>query len=244
MFSALGIGRSGLHANQYKLDSVADEIANVGTDGYKKSNVSFQELLPGEDVTLGTKAGIKKLDFSQGVPRETGYRWDFAIEGDGFFSLVNADGDAFFTRDGAFQLSQEGTLVDYAGNALVVEYNQDLEEIPVDTMQVNAEGGISGVVDGEVVQVGRIPLFMPENPQQMIHIGEGKFLPAAGDQVFNSVDNPDMFGSINQGFLESSNSDLTRAMTEMITAQRAYSLNSQAIRSTDDIMRMINEMKR
>ena len=117
MFSALGIGRSGLHANQYKLDSVADEIANVSTDGYKRSNVSFQELLPGEDITLGTKAGIRKLDFSQGVPRETGYRWDFAIEGDGFFSVVNADGDAFFTRDGAFQMSQEGALVDYAGNA-------------------------------------------------------------------------------------------------------------------------------
>ena len=224
MNQILGIGRSGLNANQKKMDALSDHIANVSTDGYKKKEVQFQELLSNEDRSVGARSGVLKVDYSQGGLRETGYPYDLAIEGQGFFGLTDENGNVFFTRNGAFQLSQDGFLIDKEGNRVIIEQQGNFQ---------NREP----VID-------EIPLFTVENLQSLIHLGKGRYLPDGEANVINSIENPEAFGSIQAGFLENSNSDLTKALTEMITTQRAYSLNTKTIQSTDEIMRLINEMKR
>ena len=220
----LGIGRSGLNANQKKMDAVSDHIANVSTEGYKKKEVQFRELLSNEEQSVGVKSGVLKADYTQGALRETGYQWDMAIEGQGFFALTDENGNVFFTRNGAFQLSNEGILTDHKGNPLVTN--------------------VQGIIQGEDFSVEDIPLFSVDNLQSLIHLGKGRYIPGEGANLINSIENPDAFGKIQAGFLEESNAVLTTAFTEMITTQRAYTLNSRAIQSTDDLMRLVNEMKR
>ena len=222
MNQILGIGRSGLNANQKKMDALSDHIANVSTEGYKKTEVQFQELLSNEEESVGVKSAVLKADYSQGGLRQTGYQWDLAIEGQGFFGLTDESGNVFFTRNGAFQLSQDGALTDKEGNPVITQ------------QQGNPQGP---AIDG-------IPLFTVGNLQSLIHLGKGRYLPGEGANIINSTGNPDAFGTIHTGFLEGSNSDLTKALTEMITTQRAYTLNTKTIQATDEIMRLVNEMKR
>jgi flagellar basal-body rod protein FlgG len=220
----LGIGRSGLNANQKKMDALSDHIANVSTGGYKKKEVQFRELLSNEEQSAGVKSGVLKVDYSQGVLRETGYPYDLAIEGEGFFGLTDENGNVFLTRGGAFQLSQDGLLTDKEGNRLIIQQQGNLQEMDTATHE--------------------IPLFTVENLQSLIHLGMGRYIPGEGAVVINSFENPDAFGKIQTGFLEESNTDLTKAFTEMITTQRAYTLNTRTLQSTDEIMRLVNEMKR
>lgn len=244
MFGALGINRNGLHANQYKLDSISDEIANVNTDGYKKSQVSFQELLISGDTSVGAKAGINKIDFKQGILKDTGFKWDLAVEGDGFFAVRSQDGQEFLKRDGSFQMTEGGIITDRMGNYLVAEYSDDIADYNHKEINISKEGILTIDTGEETIELGKVPLFMPENIQHMDRVGENLYLPAEGDVITSSMENPEEFGDIAQGYLEGSNSDLAMAMSEMLTTQRAYSLNAQAIRSTDEIMRVINEIKR
>ena len=224
MNQILGIGRSGLNANQKKMDVLSDHIANVSTGGYKKKEVQFQELLSNEDQSVGVKSGMLKTNYSQGGLRQTGYQWDLAIEGQGFFGLTDENGNMFFTRDGAFQLSPNGALTDKQGN-------------PVITQQPVNPDGMGPDING-------IPLFTVENLQNLIHLGQGRYFPGDGANIINSNENPAAFGTIHKGVLEDSNSDITKALTEMITTQRAYTLNTKTIQSTDEIMRLVNEIKR
>lgn len=244
MLNILGIGKSGLQANQYKLDALADEIANVNTEGYKAKKVSFQELIIDQDTSVGTRAELTKTDFSQGILRDTGKKWDLAIEGAGFFGVEDGNGNIALTRNGAFSMTDEGILIGERGYRVVVEYLEGYAELDHKEVSITANGELVTFNEGTAVVVGRIPLFVPENPNLMIHLGESWFLPKEAATVFNSQDGGSEFGKIRSGFLEGSNSDLTKAMTEMIVAQRSYSLNAEALRSTDDLIRLINEMKR
>jgi flagellar basal-body rod protein FlgG len=244
MLNILGIGRSGLRANQFKLDALADEIANVNTDGYKAKKVSFQELLIDEDTSVGTRASLSKTDFSQGILKETGQKWDLAIEGPGFFGIGDENGNIALTRNGAFRMNGDGILTDEKGNKVEVEYLEGYEEVNHQSITVTGDGELLSIKDGAAETVGRITLFIPENPNSMLHLGEGMFLPQAGAEVLNSQNSGDSIGMIHSGFLEGSNADITKAMTEMIVTQRSYSLNAEAVRSTDDLMRLVNELKR
>lgn len=244
MYRTLGVSRSGLHANQYKLDAISDEIANTNTHGYKKSEVSFQELMVDRDTSVGTKAGIHKTDFSQGNLTETFSKWDLAVEGDGFFRVIGDNGALFLKRDGNFQMNEDGRLVDRAGNVLDVEYLNNVDDFNPFDIEINKNGELQVLIEDESVVVGRISLFMPESIQELERLGDNLFTTREGSLVYNSTDNPELFGDIASGVLEHSNTDLTKSMSEMVVTQRAYSLNSQALKSTDDIMRLINEIKR
>lgn len=244
MLNILGIGRSGLHANQYKLDAVADEIANVNTDGYKAKKISFQELIVDQDISVGTKAAITKTDFSQGILKDTGKRWDLAIEGSGFFGIEDDNGNMALTRNGAFTMTEAGILVDERGYGVVAEYLDGYQELDHGKVSLTADGELIVFEDGASRTVGRIPVFDVENPNALTHIGGSWFHPQADAVVISSADEGTGLGKIRSGFLEGSNSDLTKAMTEMIVAQRSYSLNAEALRSTDDLMRLVNDLKR
>ena len=243
MLTALSTGRTGLHANQYKLDALSNEIANVNTVGYKRDRISFQELIQNTDTSIGTKASTNKTDFTQGSLQQTHNKWDFAISGEGYFGITDNQGNQFLTRNGAFHLTENGDIVDDNGNGLFIEYT-GVTGYSLEDLQVNPEGILSSTINGEVVEVGFIPLYKAENPQALIKLGNGLFFVNGDEEILNSFDNPQEFGKIESGFLEMSNSELTQAMTDMIVTQRAYSLNAQTIRSTDDIMRLITEIKR
>ncbi|MDX9916836.1 MAG: flagellar hook-basal body protein [Gudongella sp.] len=241
MNNILGIGRSGLKANQLKMDVLADEVANVNTNGYKKDTVSFRELLPTGDTSAGTRAAITRTDHSQGILRETGNQWDLAIEGDGFFGVHLPDGTMVLTRAGAFTLNEDGTLTSDKGLVTMTEtpdgFNPSL-------VSVTAEGDMVLAIDGERETIGHLTMYFPQNLNDLIRIGDGMFIAREDSVLIDSRNMPEQFGNILSGFLEESNSDLTKALTDMIVAQRSYSLNAEAVRSTDDLMRIVNDLKR
>lgn len=248
MFHVLGIGKAGLHAHQYKVDALAEEVANINTDGYKVKKVRFQELLVDANTSVGSKAMVSKTDFSQGSLRETGKTWDLAVEGSGLFGVMDGMGNLTLTRSGAFRM-EDGILYDDKGNRVFVQYvdgedggnaiTPDSEALDIPSV---SEEGILKTRAG--ITIGRILLFTVQNPQELIHLGEGRYAVPEDMILESSLDEGANLGKIRSGFLENSNGNLVEAMTDMIVTQRAYSLNSEALRATDELMKLINDMKR
>ncbi|MDY0235479.1 MAG: flagellar hook basal-body protein [Gudongella sp.] len=242
MFNVLSIGKSGLKANQYKMDGIADELANVTTDGYKKRTISFQELMLDQDVNVGTKSGISKTDFSPGVLTQSEGTFDMAIDGEGFFGVKDSNGNLMLTRNGAFYADAENNIRNQSGDILQIEYFTSINEWEGRDVTISENGSIKGGADNETL--GRVMLYMPENLANLTAIGEGRFTLSPDENLIEQTENPALFGKIRQNFIEGSNADMTRAMTEMIITQRAYSLNASTIQSTDELMQLINDIKR
>lgn len=246
------LSQSGLHAQQLKMDQIANDIANVNTTGYKKKTTGFRELLNNnvtlQDVLLadgsqitqssGVLSGVTGTHFAQGSLQETQEPFNLAIGGHGFFQVISPDGTSYLTRDGAFELDGSGQLVNSQGHTLFVNMATPAGEWP--------EGDISVTSNGEIwidnQNVGTIPLFLPENNQALQPVG-GNYFAFDDIGLINSIENVEAFGSVQQGYIEQSNVDLAQSMTEMIVAQRAYSLNAQVARSTDDMYQLINHFK-
>lgn len=239
----LNIGKSGLKANQYKMDAVADNLANVNTRGYKSKEVSFQELLNNEEISAGSKSRVGKINFQQGTLVESPFEYHMAIEGNGFFGVIDGDNNLMLTRNGSFHINEDKTISDENGYPLVVDYLIPVEEWGNDKVQISRNGEIKTVNDDNVV-LGRIILFYPENLDSLISLGEGRYLPAGEVQLYDSLENEEIFGEIHQYFLEASNADIIKNIVEMITTQRAYSLSLKAVQTTDEMMNIINGIKR
>lgn len=242
MFNVLSIGKSGLKANQFKMDGIADELSNVTTEAYKKRSISFQELLLNQDVNMGTKSGISKVDFSQGILTQSGSAFHMAIDGDGFFGVRDNNDNLSLTRNGAFFSDPANNIRNSSGELLDIEYAKPISEWEGKAVTISGDGTIEERESGEIL--GRVNLYMPENITSLRPLGGSKFAIGLGENLIEQSQNPNIFGSIRQNFLEGSNSDMTRAMTEMIVTQRAYSLNASTVQSTDELMRLINEIKR
>jgi flagellar basal-body rod protein FlgG len=245
--NVLGINKSGLKAIQNKMDAISDDLANINTTGYKRKEISFQELVhntiegTGFSINAGSKSSINTINFKQGTVSNSPNMMDMAIEGDGFFGIRDANGNLYLSRNGSFKIDGGSNIVDGNGYFLEVSLNMPIEQWG--KVDINAKGEIFTDVDGEYQSVGRIILYMPEILDSLTSIGEGKFLPSQNVTLRNSLDSDEGFGDIAQYSLENSNVDVTRSMAEMITAQRAYSLNSKSIQTTDDIISIINNIK-
>lgn len=239
----LSIGKSGMMSNQYKMDAIADNIANVATDGYKNKEVDFKELLNNDGINVGSKALASKLDFKQGSFVESPYDYHMAIGGDGFFGIEDENGTLILTRNGGFHMNEDGSISDHNGYSLVIDDIVPREEWPVDGVAIGPNGDItSGNQDGSYL--GKVILFYPENLDSLRAIGDGRFLPSDNVGILDSRNNEEGFGQIQQYFLETSNVDLADNFSEMIIAQRAYSLSAKAVQTADEMMTMINGMKR
>lgn len=216
MYSVLNIGKTGLKSMQTKMDAIADELANVNTNGYKRKDVNFQELLNSEafEINTGSKSGVGKISFEQGNLMESPSPYHMAIEGKGFFGVLDQDNNLMLTRNGGFHIDEAQTISDDSGYPLVVD------------------------------DEGKAVLFYPENLDSLISLGEGRYLPSENVELYDSIDNADMFGKIVPFALEGSNVEITMSMAEMISTQRAYSLNSKAVQTTDEMMSIINGIKR
>ena len=246
MLTSLNNAVSGVRAQMLRMDTLGNNIANVNTEAYKKNRTNFKDIfyrqtqgpgLPvGENVMTGSGvvvSGTEKL-FMQGSILSTDRGLDFAIEGPGFFGLDLPDGSVGYTRNGNFNLDGEGFLVNQDG-LRIYPYIQLPPE--AGTPKVDREGRINIEGEGEFWDdPDIIELFHVPNPSGMEAVGEGVFVETeASGFVSLGFPGEEGLGYIKQGSLEQSNVDLGEEMVEMILAQRSFQLNTQTIRTADEM---------
>lgn len=258
MYNILNLSKTGLKSMQTKMDAVADELANSNTYGYKKKEISFRELLTNEtfdnevimspnvnaaNINMGSRSDIGTINFQQGSIIPSSRQFDMAISGNGFFGVRDENKNLMLTRNGSFHIDSNQMISDDNGYPLDIDFIVGIEEWDFQNLNINASGEISKVSQEETVALGNIVLYTPEVMNSLTPLGENRYMPSGNVQLFNSIDHNQEFGDIIQYALEGSNVDITKTMADMITTQRAYSLNSRAIQTTDDIMSMINGIK-
>ncbi len=238
---SLHIGRTGLNANQHKMDLVSDDIANVNTIGYKSKQMSFRELLNTENISAGTASLVSKLSYNQGAFIESQNPYNLAIEGEGFFG-ISKNGEIMLTRNGGFTLDADNNIVDAEGNTLMIDYTINPNDWADEPISIDEEGYLYQNIEGENTFLGRIVLYYPDNLDSLIPMDGGKYL--SNGEILSSTDSDFEFGNIKQYYLEQSNVDLIKSLTDMIITQRAYSMSSKVVETADEIYNMSNNLKR
>jgi flagellar basal-body rod protein FlgG len=259
---ALWTAATGMHAQQLTLDVISNNLANVQTAGFKRSRVDFQDLVyevlqapgaasgqgqevpSGFQVGHGSRAVATQRLFVKGDLQQTGNPLDLAIEGDGFFQVQLISGDIGYTRSGAFKKNSQGQLVTSDGFAV-----QPQITIPPNSISVNVgvDGTVSVLQAGQAQPqtIGSIELVRFINPAGLQSQGRNLFIPtqASGDATPGSPGS-DGLGTLLQGFVEGSNVNVVEEMVGMIVTQRAYEINSRAIRTADEMMQTANNLIR
>lgn len=264
MVRSLWTAATGMNGQQANIDTVANNLANVNTTGFKKQRTEFEDLLYQTVRTAGTPAtedtitpvgvqmghGVKVAStlrmFDQGSLQNSGNVTDLAIQGEGFFRVLQYDGSYAYSRDGSFKIDAERQLVTSNGLKVLPEivfpegYRQD-------TVNISQDGRVTvrvGDLD-DPVQVGQIELYRFQNPAGLSAQGENlyKQTPASGESIpgrpgFNG------FGKAIHKFLEMSNVSTVSEMVNMIVAQRAYEFNSKAIQTSDNMLQTAASLKR
>ena len=262
MSRALFTAATGMIAQQMNVDTIANNLANVNTTGYKKTKMEFQDLLyqqlrlagaaqaegaqvPVElQIGYGTRPVATQRIFSQGTVIPTNNPLDVSIDGDGFLQVTLPDGTTAYTRDGALKLSAEGTIVTSDGYALEPQIT-----IPQDATAINisSNGEVAVLIAGDpaMQQVGQLELSRFINPAGLRSVGRNLFLetPASGSPAVGAPDS-EGFGKLSQGFLELSNVEVVDEMVSMIVAQRAYEINAKAIQTSEEMLSNANNLKR
>ncbi len=257
MTSILKIAGSGLLAQQANLDVIANNIANIGTTGFKKSRAVFADSQyetgtlsaegttePSIQVRAGTGVTVAAAQrlMSPGSFRETGSIWDMAIAGEGFFQVSLPDGRTAYTRDGSFQVDAQGQLVTGDGSLVSppVTIPPGAQDVTID-----ATGVVRATVDGNPTDVGRIDIATFPNPSGLLAIGHNLFAPseASGDAQAGQA-GTDGRGQLMVGLLEDSNVDIGEEMTKVIEAQRAYQLSLKMLQTADEMLGMANNIRR
>lgn len=259
---ALFTAATGMEAQQVRIDTVAHNLANVSTSGFKKSRPEFQDLfyevlrspgattadgasLPtGAQVGHGVKLGAVAKIYAQGQVLRTDRALDVAVDGDGFFQIQRPGGETLYTRDGAFQLDRDGNVVNAQGFPLVPNI-----QVPTDTLEVTIleDGTVSAQVAGSTsaTVLGQIELARFANPSGLRAQGSNLLAPsdASGDPE-TGVPGDLGFGPLSSGFLESSNVNIAEELVQMILAQRAFEVNSRVIQAGDEMLQTASAMQR
>lgn len=262
MIKALRTAATGMSAQQMNVDNIANNLANVNTTGFKKTNLEFQDVLyqnyrragaasavgtrvpTGLSIGYGTKPAATVRQFTTGDMQQTGNPLDVAIRGDGFFQITQVDGTTAYTRDGAFKLTADGQIVTSDGYFLEPEIT-----IPQDatSVAIGADGTVEVLQIGQTdpVQVGQIELARFVNPAGLAAVGRNLMVQtvASGDPI-TDIPGAQGLGTLDQGYLEGSNVSVVDEMVNMIVAQRAYEMNSKAIQTSDDMAQIANQLKR
>ncbi|MDC0214529.1 flagellar basal-body rod protein FlgG [Gammaproteobacteria bacterium] len=259
MDASLWVAKTGLNAQQTRMSVIANNLANVNTTGFKRDRAVFEDLLyqnikqaggqTGADTTapvgfmLGTGTRIVATEKMQGQGNmiSTENALDLAVEGSGFFQIVQQDGTISYTRDGSFKLSQDGELVTVSGALL-----QPQVVIPQDAATITV--GLDGTVSVELAngggnqQLGQIQLARFVNGAGLEAMGQNLFreTQASGPPII-SVPGEQGAGNIAQGMLEASNVNVVEELVNMIETQRAYEVNSKAISAVDGMLRFLNQ---
>jgi len=251
-----------MQAQQLTLDVISNNLANVQTTGFKRSRMDFQDLIydnlqapgtasaqgqefpTGLQLGHGTRAVATQRLFLTGDLQQTGNTLDLAIEGDGFFQIQQPSGEIAYTRAGAFKKDSQGRIVTSDGFPLQPEITLPQNALSV---TVGVDGTVSTTLPGQqqAQQAGTIQLVRFINPAGLQSHGRNLFLPtqASGDAT-PGTPGQDGLGTLLQGFIESSNVNVVEEMVGLITSQRAYEINSRAIRTADDMMQTANNLVR
>ncbi len=260
MIRSLWISKTGLDAQQTQMDVLANNLANVSTNGFKRSRPVFEDLLyqtirqPGAQSTQQTQlpsglqlgTGVKTVAterlFTQGNLQQTGNALDVAIQGNGFFGVLLPDGSTAYTRDGSFQRDSQGQIVTSSGYTV-----QPAITIPANALSVTIgkDGTVSITQPGSTAttQVGALQLTSFVNPAGLQSIGENLFLETAASGTPNAnTPGTNGLGSLNQSFVETSNVNVVEELVSMIQTQRAYELNSKSIQTSDQMLQRLTQL--
>ncbi len=259
---ALDIASTGMQAQQTNVEVISNNIANMNTTGYKRQRVEFQDLLyqnlrrvgstssdngsvvpSGAQVGLGVRtAAVYRID-EQGNLQQTSNTLDLAISGSGFFQVTLPSGETAYTRDGTLALSPTGTIV--TADGYVVQPGITIPSNAT-TVTINANGEVLATIPGQVAQanVGQIQLAEFPNDAGLEASGGNLFAQTAASGVAQTgVPGAAGFGSVMQGFVETSNVNVVTEMTNLITAQRAYEMNSRVITTSDQMLSTLTNLK-
>ncbi len=261
MQRSLWIAKTGLEAQQTQMDVISNNLANVGTNGFKKSRAVFQDLLyqniyqPGAQSSqqtmypsgfqLGT--GVRPMAveriMTQGNLQQTGNPLDLAINGAGFFQVLMPDGTTAYTRDGSFQTDNQGNLVTSGGYQI-----QPIITVPLNStsITIGRDGTVSATQAGVVtpLQVGSIQLATFINPTNLQSLGENLYAQTQSSGPPN-LNTPGLNGTgiLNQGYVETSNVSVVEELVNMIETQRAYEINSRAVQTSDQMLQTLSQMR-
>jgi len=263
MSLTLNIGATGMLAQQLNVEVISNNISNMTTTGYKRQRAEFQDLLyqtkirPGSQSSdagttipsgiqqgLGVKAGSVYRVHQQGALEVTENPFDLAITGEGYFLVQLPDGTPSYTRDGSFQMNQNGDLVTSDGYLLDPGIT-----IPIDALDVtiNNSGEVLVKIEGQTAlqNVGQVLTSRFANPAGLDAIGSNLFVEttASGTATAGTPDTTPGYGAIEQGALEASNVDVVSEMTSLIQAQRAYEMNSKIIQTGDEMMSTVTQLR-
>ena len=262
MLRTLWIAASGMEAQTLNIDVISNNLANINSPGFKRGRADFQDLLyqtlrpagvassAATEVPTGIQLGhgtrpvaVQKI-FLQGDYQHTKNQLDLSIEGDGFFQVLQANGDVAYTRAGAFKLDSDGRIVTSDGFFMEPEIS-----VPSDatTISIATDGTVSVLLAGETApeEIGTIELARFINPGGLMNMGRNLYeaTAASGDELTGTA-GEEGFGTIAQGYLEMSNVSVVEEMVNMIVAQRAYEINSKVIQAADEMLQMANNIRR
>jgi flagellar basal-body rod protein FlgG len=261
MIRSLNTAATGMKAQQQEMDVRANNIANVGTTGFKKSRAEFEDLMyqnivepgaatglnsinpTGVQIGLGVKTAAVSKDFEQGSSRVTNGAFDVEIQGSGFFPVQMQNGQIAYTRDGSFKRGPDGRIQDKNGNVLQPEI-----AIPMNAtgVEIGANGQVQIITDTatQPQSVGQIQLVGFVNPAGLKSLGGNLFVPTnASGLPQQGQPGQNSLGTLAQGQLEASNVNIVDEMVGMITTQRAYETNSKVIQASDQMLQTINNLR-
>ncbi len=261
MMRSLWISKSGMEAQQTQLDHISNNLANSGTNGYKQSHAVFEDLMyqtlrqsgansseqstlpTGLQVGLGVRPVATSRQFTQGSLQQTSNNLDVAIQGKGFFEIELPDGTIGYTRDGSFQIDNQGRIV--TNNGYLVNTNGATVPAEATNITISADGIISAKLAGETepAVIGRFQISNFVNAPGLDPIGQNTYVesvasgpPQSGNPQSGSL------GSLSQGFVETSNVNVVQELVQMIQTQRAYELNSKAIQTSDQMLQKLGQL--
>jgi flagellar basal-body rod protein FlgG len=260
MIRSLWIAKTGMEAQQTQLDNISHNLANVATNGYKRSHAVFEDLIyqnlrqsgansteqttlpTGLQVGLGVRPVATARIYTQGNLQQTSNNLDLAIKGDGFFQIQLPDGTTAYTRDGSFQLNANGQMVTSNGYTLLPGIT-----IPnnAQSLTIGNDGTVSVTLPGQVAPqtVGQLQLANFVNPAGLDPKGQNLFAETASSGTPNAgAPAANGLGSLQQGFVETSNVNVVEELVQMIQTQRAYELNSKAVQTSDQMLQKLAQI--
>ena len=263
MFRSLFTAASGMQAQQFNLDTIANNLANASTAGFRRRRLQFQDLIyqnmvmPGTAATqqttvatglqigLGSRSSASEIIQLQGDLSQTGNPLDLTIEGQGFFQVTLPSGETAYTRSGTFHMDAQGNVVTADGNP--VEPSLTIPQ-GASSITIGTDGTVSVTLAGQSAaqQVGNIQLALFANPGGLNSIGKNLFLSttASGDPIVGTPGGSEGLGELQQGYIEQSNVSVVDEFIQMIVAQRSYEANSRVVQAADQMFQLVNNLGR
>jgi flagellar basal-body rod protein FlgG len=260
MIRSLWISKTGMEAQQTQLDTISHNLANVSTNGYKRGHAVFEDLIyqnlrqagansseqttlpTGLQVGLGVRPVATTRIFSQGNLQQTTNNLDVAIKGQGFFAIQLPDGGTGYTRDGSFQVDANGQLV--TNNGYTVQPGITIPP-SAQSVTIAQDGTVSVTLAGQAApqQVGQLQVAGFVNPAGLEPRGQNLFAETAASGTPNGgTPGSNGLGSLQQGYVETSNVNVVEELVAMIQTQRAYELNSKAIQTSDQMLQKLGQL--